>query len=360
MLVALAASDVSAQQVAPRTGVSLRIGGLVHAQYNATSVDTAGGAQVPGTEFVVRRARVTVDVRLNDLLSARVEPDYGMPVGSPAGVFTIRDAYVQLTFGEAARATLGQFKRPFDLFEIQPAALNLVAERTGLVRGVRACGVLLGVCSLSSVSRGLLYSNRDAGVMLDGTAIPRRLRYAIAFTNGQLAGIREPGDGKQLTSRLTVHPRADVAIGVNATLKGYAHTDPVDSVTSTRQAFAWGADLEAGDTARGPHVMAGILGGDNWREVVGPEAVASFVATQVIATWRFPLRQRWLRGIEPVARVSWADPGTSAVDNEGWLLTPGVIVHLDGRNRLHVNADVWLPKAGTTEYGIVSQLNLYF
>jgi len=357
----LAAADVAGQQITSRNGITLRIGGLVHAQYNTTSVDSAGGEPVPDGEFVIRRARVTVDVQVNDLLSARVEPDYGVPVGSPVGVFTIRDAYARLTFGSGLRATLGQFKRPFDAFEIQAVSLNLVAERTGLVRGVRACGVLLGVCSLSSASRGLLYSNRDVGVMLDGAAVPGLLRYAVAYTNGQLAGVREPGDGKQVTARLSTTPSRGLSVGANATYKGYPHTYPADSgVPSTKYALGWGADVEIGDTARGPHVMAGVLGGDNWREVTGPDDVAAFLAMQVIATYRVPVRHRWVKGVEPVGRVSWTDPTRSAADTEGWLVTPGVIVHLDGRNRLHLNADVWLPKGGTAEYGLISQFNVYF
>lgn len=333
----------------------------MHAQYNTTSVDSVDGDAVPGTEFVLRRARVTIDATFSDLLSARLEPDYGMAPGAPAGTFTVRDAWVRLTFGPAVRATVGQFKRPFDLFEIQPAAVNLVAERMGLVRGIRACGRLLGVCSLSSISRGLLYSNRDVGLMLDGTAIPQRLQYAVAFTNGQLAGIREPGDGKQVTGRIAVTALPGVVVGGNMTMKDYRHTDPADSgAVTTRHAVGWGADVEIGRDDRGPHVMAGVIGGDNWREVVGPTDVASFLTAQVIATYRVPLKHRWITAIEPVGRASWADPSQSADDNEGWLLTPGVIIHLDGRNRLHLNADVWLPKAGNTEYGFISQLNVYF
>jgi hypothetical protein len=361
VLAALAASTGAAQQVASRTGASLHIGGLVQGQYNTTSVDSVDGDAVPGTEFVLRRARVTVDATFNDLLSVRLEPDYGVAPGVPAGVFTVRDAWVRLTFGTGVRATVGQFKRPFDLFELQPVASNLVAERTGLVRGIRACGVLLGVCSLSSISRGLLYSNRDVGIMLDGAAIPRRLQYAVALTNGQLAGVRETGDGKQLTGRLAVTALPGVVVGGNVTMKDYRHVDPDDSsAVTTRHAIGWGADMEIGREDRGPHVMAGVIGGDNWREVVGPTEVATFLTAQVIATWRVPLTQRWITAIEPVGRASWADPSERLDGNEGWLVTPGVIVHLDGRNRLHLNADVWLPKAGKTEYGFISQLNVYF
>ena len=59
-------------------------------------------------------------------------------------------------------------------------------------------------------------------------------------------------------------------------------------------------------------------------------------------------------------RASWADPNRSLNEDEGWLLTPGAMLHLGSRNRLYLNVDVWVPKTGDTEYALVSQLNFYF
>ena len=49
------------------------------------------------------------------------------------------DAYVRLTFGSGFRATIGQFKRPFDVFELTSSTQTLVIERAGGVDGVSAC-----------------------------------------------------------------------------------------------------------------------------------------------------------------------------------------------------------------------------
>jgi hypothetical protein len=46
--------------------------------------------------------------------------------------------------------------------------------------------------------------------------------------------------------------------------------------------------------------------------------------------------------------------------DDGWLITPGVILHLRARSMVYVNVDVWLPNAGTTEYALVSQVSVNF
>jgi len=349
------ARPARAQSIPLGGGASLRLNGRLHMQYNTTSVDSAGGEPVSSTEFLLRRVRLTFDVTFNDLLSARVEPDYGFVGGR--GVFALRDAWVRLHFGSGLRATAGQFKRPFDVFELTSSTQILVAERGGPVRGVEACGDLDRVCSFSHLTEGLRYSDRDLGLMLDGELLPGRLRYAVAATNGQGVNIPEEDSGKQLTGRLSVVPLEDLVVSGNVTWKDYPHP-----VTGTAErAVAWGADLEFGGFTRGPHVQAGLVGGDNWRQpTLDSTGIESFVAAQVIATYRAPVRHRWIDGIEPVLRASWADPNLSIDDDEGWLVTPGAILHLGGRNRLYLNLDLWVPQTGDTEYALVSQLNFYF
>jgi hypothetical protein len=349
------ATRAQAQSIPLGGGATLKLNGRVHMQYNATSVDSADGEAIPSTEFLLRRARLTFDVTFNDLLSARVEPDYSLIGG--VGLFSLRDAYIRLHFGSGLRATVGQFKRPFDVFELTSSTQILVAERGGPIRGVAACGDIEKVCSLTHLTEGLRYSDRDLGLMLDGDVLPGRLRYAVAATNGQGQGTREQNSGKQLTGRLSVIPLEDLVVSGNVTWKDYP--DPVTA--EAERAVAWGADLEFGNFTRGPHVQAGLVGGDNWRQpTLDSTGIESFVTGQVIATYRVPVRHRWIDGIEPVVRASWADPNLSIDDDEGWLVTPGAILHLGGRNRLYVNLDLWVPEVGDTEYALVSQLNFYF
>lgn len=332
-------------------GISGRLSGRLHVQFNTTSVDEVNGTPLASSEFLIRRARLTFDVTFNDLVSARIEPDYGT-----GGTFNLKDAYVRLTFDPALRATLGQFKRPFDLFELTSSSQILVVERAGGIRGVDGCGPLGTVCSLSALTEDLELSDRDLGVMVDGTLPGGRVRYAASLTNGQGLNARETNGNKSYTGRVSVTLVRDVVVGVNAARKDYVHP------TSGAERFVtgWGADVEIGNFTRGVHVQAGVVGGGNWTIGTTAEAVATFLAAQAIATYKIPLAHKYLRAVEPVARASWGDPDTDAPDDGGWLLTPGLILHFGGRTSLHANVDVWRPQEGDTEYSFKSQMFFYF
>jgi hypothetical protein len=234
LLVSLLATPVAAQQVMVADGLAVKLSGRIHVQFATTSVDSLEGAEVPGSAFILRRARLTFDVTVNDLVSARVEPDYSTSGG--VGRMTLRDAYVRLTFGPGLRATLGQFKRPLDLFQLASTTQLLVAERGGLIRGVRACGSLPAVCSYSTLAVGLLYADRDLGLLLDGEAVPRRLRYAAAVTNGEPFFAQETSSGKQITARFSAVPLTGITVSANGAYKDYAHP----TTAAAERAIAWG------------------------------------------------------------------------------------------------------------------------
>lgn len=354
-LLAVCARPAAAQIQLPE-GVSVRLSALLETQFNTTSVDSAAGAAVPASEFAIRRARVTFDLKVGDFLSARFEPDYTIYSSSTgAGTFSLRDGWVRATFGPALRATLGQFKRPFDLFQLTAASQLLVIERTGAVRGT-ACGALPSVCSFSTLTAGLLYADRDVGVMLDGEVVAGRIRYAAALTNGRPPNQRENSSNKSYTGRVSVRPAKDVLLSANAAYKDYAHP------TSGTQTFAtaWGADVELGGYTRGLHVQAGLVGGDDWLVAAGPQDVARFLAMQAIVTYKAPVRHKRITSIEPVVRASWADPDTDTAGDDGWLLTPGLNVYLGGRNVLLTDVDLWTPHVGATQYSFKTQWNFYF
>lgn len=354
----IAAADATAQTVTAADNIKIKLSGRLQVQWNTTSVDSSGGEPEPFSEYLLRRARLTFDVTFNDLLSARMEPDYSSIGG--LGLFSLRDAYIRFNFGPGVRATLGQFKRPFDLFELTSSTQILVAERGGRVRGVKACGTILTVCSYSNISAGLLYSDRDLGLMLDGEAIPQRLRYAVSVTNGQTLRVQEANSGKQVTGRLSLTPVTGVTVSANGSLKDYLHPLTKDA----RHGMAWGGDVEVGNFTRGLHVQAGFIGGDNWRTArLAPEDttdVVPFMTGQAIATYKRELDGKWIKGIEPLVRASWADPNRNLAADEGWLFTPGVILHFGTRNLLHLNVDVWVPDEGDTEYAFLTQMNFYF
>ena len=341
----------AAAQLRIADGITASLSGRLNTQFNTTSVDEVEGTPLAGSEFLIRRARLTLDVTFSSLIMARVEPDYG--TGSS---FALRDAFVRFSFAPAFRATVGQFKRPFDVFGLTSSTQILVIERTGGVRGVDACGALRTVCSFSALTEGLLYADRDLGVMIDGASPGRTLRYAVAVTNGQPVNAREQNGNKSFTARVAVAPLRNVVIGVTGARKDYQHP----TTGAERFATGWAVDAELGNFTSGPHVQAGVVGGGNWRTATTVDGVARFLAAQVIATYRASLPHGHLRAVEPLFRVSWGDPDTDAADDGGWLLTPGTMLHFGGRTKLEANLDIWLPQVGPEELSFKSQMSFYF
>ncbi len=64
--------------------------------------------------------------------------------------------------------------------------------------------------------------------------------------------------------------------------------------------------------------------------------------------------------VEPLARVSWADPDADADDDAGLLLTPGLLAYVGGRNKIGANVDVYSPQGGETEWSLKVQTFLHF
>ncbi|MBI4513781.1 MAG: hypothetical protein HY702_06685 [Gemmatimonadetes bacterium] len=330
--------------------LEITISGRMHEQFNTTSVTSE-----PGSEFLIRRARPELGVKVNDFVEGALSVDFG------EGELDLKDAYVRLNFDPALQITFGQFKRPFDLFELTSSTQILVIERTGKIRGAE-------VSSLSRFTERLRYSDRDVGVQITGHDRRGLLHWAAALTNGEGAN-REDEDGeKALVGRLGVSPLKELAVwgGISTTPYATEETaagEPDPSGDHTR-AVAFQVDGEWGNFDHGPHVQAGIAWGDNWRAIEGTDADApAFVTWQVIGTYKFPVRKnRFVQALEPVFRISQGDPDTDVEDDGGVLLTPGFVVYFAGRNKIAFNYDVWVPQGEDldTESSFKAQAYLHF
>lgn len=339
----LAAPALAQVDVRSRT-VELTLSGRVHSQFNASSVEG-----VPASEFLIRRARFTADVKVNEFVSGQVEPEYGQ------GKFALKDAYVRLTFGPGLQTRLGQFKRPFDLFELTSSTQILIIERAGDIRGLDTCSGPDGICSYSRFTEQLEYSDRDIGVLLEGVDPSGRLTYLAAVTNGSGENAADENGTKSYSARVRYTPIEDLALAASVAAHDYVH-----AARGNRYAFALGGDVEIGDFEQGLHVQAGIVAGDNWRNLVDADP-STFVAAQVIVSHRQPrVGHPYLSHIEPLARLSWGDPDRRAKHDAGLLLTPGLVLHFVGRNKIAANLDVWLPSAGEEEWSLKLQSYLHF
>ncbi len=324
--------------------MEITLTGRLHAQFTTTSVD---GERT--TEFLIRRARFTADVRVSDLVSGRIQPDYG------EGEISLKDAYVRLTFSPALRATFGQQKRPFDLFELRSSTEILVIERVGGINGVSTCMGPGGICSFSQLTEKLQYSDRDIGFWLEGQDRTGRFRYMASITNGAGANVADENGTKSLGGRVTILPTDRLAIAGNVGVHDY-----VDPASGNEYAVAFGGDVEYGDYSQGLHIQAGVAAGDNWQNLTasGP---STFVTVQGIVTYKHPIvGNRYVSHVEPVGRISWGEPDTDVSDDAGWLFTPGFVIYFTGRNKIAANVDIWTPSTGSTEWSLKMQTYLHF
>jgi hypothetical protein len=110
----------------------------------------------------------------------------------------------------------------------------------------------------------------------------------------------------------------------------------------------------------GLHARAEWMLGEN--PLVGPAGEpATMTGLHALVAWFQPRAGR-IEGIEPVLRLGWADPDTGADGDEGVLVTPGLNLYFDGRNRLMMNGDIYLPGQDglDPELALVAQLQVYF
>ncbi|MCY3808693.1 MAG: porin [Gemmatimonadetes bacterium] len=329
-------ADISAR------GGEVRFGGRLHTQF-ATSSAEEGKA----TDFFTRRARLTIDVRVTPLLDARVQPDFG------GGKLELKDAYFRLGFDRALRVSMGQFKRAFDLFELNSSTEIVVVERTGRIDGLEACAGVGGVCSLSRFTEKLGYSDRDIGVKVDGS-LGERVRYMATLTNGTGTSGSDENSGKSLAARLSLDLTDDLTLAGNVSRHDY-----LDSRDSSKAATAFGADLELGGFRDGTHLQLGLVAGANWLEST-EDGPPRFLAWQGILSRYFPLEGSRLEAIEPMARVSWGDPERAAPTDAGMVVTPGLFLYIKGRNRIGANLDIYRQGPESTHYSCKIQSYLYY
>ena len=345
-LAALAAVQPANAQVEIKSNaMEITLAGRLHMQWNHSS---STDAAVTST-FFVRRARLTAEVKVTDFISGKIQPEYG------EGTVGLRDAYVDLNFDRAFRFRAGQFKRPFDRFELVSSTQILVIERVGGVRGISGCSDVGNVCSFSRFTEELQYSDRDLGFQILGDV--GKVRYSASVTNGEGPNDRVDENGTKSYSGRLEYRSSGLTFGAHVGVHDYIN----DSTGTDKYAIAYGADVDWGHYEQpGPHVQAGVVYGDNWQNLRTPDP-SKFVSAQGVVAYMFPIREnRFVYGIEPVARVSWGDPDTDVSSDDGWLFTPGLVCYFSGRNKFAINVDVWSPATGNTEWSGKAQMYLYF
>ncbi len=319
----------------------LRVGGQLQAQYSASSVPGANGG------FMVPRARIIAEVDLDDFLGGRIQPDFA------GGDVRLLDAYVRLEFGRELQVRLGQFKRAFDIFELAPVMDLSVIERDGRVEGLSSCTGVGGPRTFSRLTEALGFAGRDQGIRVEGAR--GRIGYMTTVTNGTGLGAPDENGTRSYSGRITLEATSGVQVSAQVALHDYQ-----DAADRARYASAWSLDLEYGVWRDGAHVQAAVVGGDDWMVDGGAGDPARFLALQAVASWYRPTRTGRLSGVEPLVRVSLADPDTKVSADGAVLVTPGLMLYLGGRNKIGANLDVYAPRAGHAERSLRVQTYLSF
>jgi hypothetical protein len=106
----------------------ITITGRIQPMWSTSSIDNGD----PSNEFLIRRARMALKLKVNDWVGGMVEPDFG------EGKIALKDAYFKVEPREHLELIGGQTKRRFDLFELTSSTQILVIERDGRIAASRS------------------------------------------------------------------------------------------------------------------------------------------------------------------------------------------------------------------------------
>jgi phosphate-selective porin OprO/OprP len=157
----------------------VRVGGFIDADGRFYPGDDAGLAT---DQFLIRRARLLLDVSFLDRFEARLAPDFGQ---SKPSLF---DAYLDVRFHPLVRLRAGKTKPPIDLERLQGGTELMLVER-----GAPAA----------------LIPNRDVGMLFWGETADQLVSWSAGVFNGVPDGATsetETNDGKDFVARVFARP----------------------------------------------------------------------------------------------------------------------------------------------------------
>jgi len=349
-----AAGSIAAQSVTAGN-VTLRITGRMQFQFNTTSVAddeiTSGApASLAASSFETRRVRTALQMRIDEWITGLVEPDFAL------ARFQIRQAWMNLAFDPAFELKMGQFKKPFSQIFLTSSTEVSAIERGQRIRGLyeylalrdeaasgpAVLSVLRGV-PLMAEEHDLLdmqgYLGYEMGASVHG--VVGAFDYDAGIFNGSGPDRRDENDGKSLAGRLRWRAPTATPLAVSGAA---SYHEMALTTTSEVEGTAWMLDFEVGAFKRsGVHLIAEATTGENLA------SGESFRAAHALFSLYRPVTHARVDGLEPVARISWADPDAEVDGDEGVYLTPGFNIYFEGRNRFMVNWDVFAPSGDRFE-----------
>lgn len=356
---------VSLAATLPAQAPNVRVAGRIQAHYRASSGDSSANYNDAAVNngFEIRRLRIQADVRFGDNVLLVIQPSFEM------GALRMRDAFVRVGLTRSLGVTIGQEKSPFQRYELTTS--NTLPS---IERGLRILGGS-GREALNDLLVNNGYGSHDLGAAVDWIGPQNRLTLKLAVQNGSRESVTDVNNSKSYYARATgvVLTNADdqpmLQVGgsfgsrdraVCSTCTGTIAYYPDSSLRTT----AFGLDLEWGGFRPGLHVIADFATGDNVPLAARVNSgrntanvrntadsnVVTFQAVHLVAAYRILTRgadTRVVQAIEPALRVDYADPNTSASDDEGLLITPVLNVHFTSTVILRAGLDFYRYKDAT-------------
>lgn len=343
-----AATPAVAQVVVKAGAAELKFSGRVQFQGETSTctdatpaVDSGCEEEAPGLDLFLRRARVSLEAKIDERLSLKIEPDF-----ASIRDVSLKDAWGRYAFSVGLAFRAGHFMRPFDGF-FMTSSSHLPFERAVEVSGVEM------IPSYSGLSKGIGLSDRDVGATLEGTPGEGVVSYWLGvFQGGSSSNSNDTNTSKQFFGRVQVAVEAagqplELASALALSDAPYTAADDETEAEYYRNFELW-AQLGAYDRA-GLLLQAGLILGDNPAlndaggaiDLASGEDFASLLTWQGVAAYRIPVESAdWLEAIAPLLRVSYGDPNTDADDDQAWGFTPGLSLYFHGRNRLALTWDI--------------------
>ncbi|MEE9206981.1 MAG: porin [Gemmatimonadota bacterium] len=329
----------------------ITLGGRIQMQARTSScsdfpVSAPCAEQEPTFDWFLRRARLEIGIQFDDFVEGKFSPDFA-PNSSEFSDIALKDAYGQLNFSRSARLRFGQFKRPFDGFQLTSSTEIRTIERGIDIPGVSSSTAV----SFDELTEKFNLSSHNVGIQLSGRTESGLIEYWVGTFNGNSAGDNGADtDGKQLVGRVQVSLQA-ADLPLKLAVAGAVTNAPFTNASGARDGRYY-TDFEIyaqlGDYNGGPHLQAGVFLGDSplqdefggSLDLAAGDDFASAWATQVVGSVKIPLRDsRRFTAIEPVLRVTYADPNRNTGDDAAWGITPGVQVFFASRQKVAFNWD---------------------
>jgi len=350
----LAWTSVQAGEAGVVTSKSkLKFSGRVHAQFQTTSVDRFS----PSSTFFVRRARLKAMYRNESgSMTGRVQIDVG------EGKAGLKDGYVDLKLADAIKVQMGQFHKPFSLWELTSSTKIPVIER-----GNKILGTANGYSANEVAVKDGGFAGRDIGVQVHGTL--GWGEYAFGIFNGNGTNKKEDNDsGKTAGARLVVQAAKSVRLGGALSNRTVSHFETISvsgvdtTVSSASHNFqAVEADLEYGThkvEKNGPWIIGEVQWGGNPQF---SDTETRFVGLMGVFAYNVLIsNSSLLHSVRPVLRVDSSQRNRDDAATRTTLFTPGLDIFFDTHNRLAVDLDVNVPNAdgAPTEYAIRAQFQM--